>query len=109
MEEGLNSMNLGGERQRMNLVKHLGIKCMLLVVILLTQFYTDSYISRPFTYVDLIAIIIVGCIVIPAFILYEKITERLKTISLAKNLFLAVLAFFIAIIFTGLITGEMKF
>ncbi len=102
-------MDLGGERQRMNLVKHLGIKCMMFVVLLLTQFYTDSYISRPFTYVDLIAILIVGCIVIPTFILYEKITERLKPITLAKDLFLLILAFFMAIIFTGLITGGIEF
>lgn len=93
----------------MNLVKHLGIKCILIMVILLTNFYVDSYISKPFTYTDLIAIISVIPILILDFIFYDKLKKRLKPISLSKEISLLVLALFIAIILTGILTGELQF
>lgn len=93
----------------MNLVKHLGIKCILIMVILLTNFYVDSYISKPFTYTDLIAIISVIPILILDFIFYDKLKKRLKPISLSKEISLLVLALFIALILTGILTGELQF
>lgn len=102
-------MNSGYGVQNMNLVKHLGIKCILIIVFLLTNFYLDSYLSMPFTYTDLIAIIIVIPILILDFIFYDKLKKRLKPISLSKDILLLVLAIFIAIIITGILTGELQF
>lgn len=59
----------------MNLVKHLGIKCALAAVILLTNFYLGSYISKPFTYADLLAAFLVVSILAISFI-YESSVKR---------------------------------
>jgi hypothetical protein len=92
----------------MNLVKHLGIKCILIMVILLTNFYVDSYLSKPFTYTDLIAIIIVIPILIFSFTFYDKLKKRLKPMSSFKDISISVIAIFFAIIFTGILTGELQ-
>ena len=62
----------------MNLVKFFGLQCLLFGIVLLTNFYLDSYISKPFTYTDFIAIIIGLLIAIPVFILYGKLEKRLN-------------------------------
>ncbi len=92
----------------MNLIKHLVIKCILMTVILLTNFYIGSYLIKPFTYVDLIAAIFFVCFVIIDFIIYDRVKKRLKPISLTKDISLLVAAFFIAIIFTGMLTEELQ-
>ncbi len=92
----------------MNLFKHLGIKCILMTVILLTNFYIGSYIIKPFTYVDLIAILFFICFVIISFNFYDRVKKCLKPISLTKDLLLLVAAFFIAIIFTGILTEGLQ-
>jgi hypothetical protein len=93
----------------MNLIKYLGIQCLLIGMIILTNFYLDSYISKPFTYTDLLAIIIGISILIPIFYLSDKLKKRLKSISLFNKISLSILAFFIVIIFTGIITEGIQF
>ena len=93
----------------MNLIKYLGIQCLLIGMIILTNFYLDSYISKPFTYTDLLAIIIGISILIPIFYLSDKLKKRLKYIPLFNKIALSILAFFIAIIFTGIITEGIQF
>ncbi|OCA88645.1 hypothetical protein A8L44_17285 [Bacillus sp. FJAT-27986] len=93
----------------MNLIKYLGIQCLLIGMIILTNFYLDSYISKPFTYTDLLAIIIGISILILTLHLSDKLKKRLKSISLFYKISLSILAIFIAIIYIGLITGEIQF
>ena len=93
----------------MNLIKYLGIQCLLIGMIILINFYLDSYISKPFTYTDLLAIIIGISILIPIFYLSDKLKKRLKYIPFFNKIALSILAFFIAIIFIGIITGEVTF
>ena len=93
----------------MNLVKFFGLQCLLFGIVLLTNFYLDSYISKPFTYTDFIAIIIGLSIIIPIFILSEKLEKRLKPISTFIGISLILLAMFFASIFTAIITGGVQF
>ena len=93
----------------MNLVKFFGLHCLLFCVFILTNFYLDSYISKPFTYTDFIAIMIGLSIIIPVFILSEKLEKRLKPISTFIGISLILLAMFFASIFTAIITGGVQF
>lgn len=93
----------------MNFIKYYGIQFILFGVIILTNFYFDSYISKPFTSIDLIAIIIGVAILILSLNLYNKLKRRLKPIRLFNKILLSVLAIFIATIFIGVLTGEMQF
>ncbi len=93
----------------MNIVKHLSLKCILFVVILLPNFYADDYISKPFTFLDFIAIVFVCSLFILYFNLYDRLENRLNPISLSIDILLLIVAIFIAIIFTGALTGEMQF
>jgi hypothetical protein len=93
----------------MNLIKYFGIQFILFGVIILTNFYLDIYISKPFTNTDLIAIIIGVAILILSLNLYNKLKKRLKPIHLFNKILLSVLAIFIATICIGVLTGEMQF
>ena len=93
----------------MNLVKFFGLHFLLFGVIILTNFYLDSYISKPFTYTDFIAIMIGLSIIIPVFILSEKLEKRLKPISTFIGISLIILAMFFASIFIAFITGGVQF
>ena len=93
----------------MNLIKYFGIQFVLFGVIILTNFYLDSYISKPFTYTDLIAIVIGVAIIILSLNLYNKLKKRLRSIRLFNKVLISVLAIIIATIFIGVVTGEMQF
>ena len=93
----------------MNLVKFFGLQCLLFGIVLLTNFYLDSYISKPFTFTDFIAIIIGLSIVIPVFILNGKLEKRLKPIPVFIVISLIILAMFFASIFNAIITGGVQF
>ena len=97
------------EDENMNLIKYLGIQFVLFGVIILTNFYLDSYISKPFTYTDLIAIVIGVAIIILSLNLYNKLKKRLRSIRLFNEILISVLAIIIATIFIGVVTGEMQF
>jgi len=90
----------------LNIIKYFGIQFILFTVIILTGFYSDSYISKPFTYTDLIAIIIHFAILIVVLNGYFKLKERLMPIHLFNRVLLSLLAFVITIIFIGILTGE---
>jgi predicted PurR-regulated permease PerM len=93
----------------LNLIKYFANQFILFIVIILTGFYSDSYIRKPFTYTDLIAIIIEVSILIVVLNLHEKIKRRLIPIHLIFRILLSVLAIFIATIIIGILTGEMRF
>ncbi|KKI88442.1 hypothetical protein WQ54_31455 [Bacillus sp. SA1-12] len=90
----------------MNLIKYFVIQFILITVIILTGFYSDSYISKPYTYTDLIAIIIYIAILIIVLNGNFKLKEHLMPIHLFNRVLLTLLAFVITIIFTGILTGE---
>ncbi len=90
----------------LNHIKYFGIQFILFTVIILTGFYSDSYISKPFTYTDLIAIIIHFAILIVVLNGYFKLKEHLMPIHLFNRVILSLLAFVITIIFMGILTGE---
>jgi hypothetical protein len=93
----------------LNLIKYFGIQFILFGVIILTGFYSRSYINKPFTFTDFIAIIIEVLILILVLNLNNKVKERLNPIRLFNRILLSVLAIIIATIVTGVLTGEMKF
>ena len=80
---------------------------MSIAVVLLTVFYSDSYISKPF--IDLIAIPIAITMIILVVTLYNKFKKRLEPIPLSNKILLSVVAIFTAIIFVGVVTGELQF
>ena len=90
----------------LNIIKYFGIQFILFTVIILTGFYSDSYISKPFTYTDLIAIIIHFAILIVVLNGYFKLKERLMPIHLFNRVLLSLLAFVFTIIFIETLTGE---
>lgn len=90
-------------------IKYFGIHFLLFCVIILTGFYSRNYIRKPFSYTDLIAIIIEFSLVIVALNLYKRLKKRLPAIHVINKIFLTVLAIFIATFFTGILTGEMRF
>ena len=92
----------------MNLIKQLGLQRIIFSVILLTSFYSDDYIGKPFTFTDFIAIILVISIIIILFKVHDKLEERLAPISTPAYMSILVLAIMIASILTGLLTGEAQ-
>ena len=99
----------------MNWVRFLIYQTLLFIALLLLNGYSDSYISKPFSIVDLIAI----CISVPIFVLiiilisklYRRFSARLR-----NKVLLCVAAFILAIIMIALgenvwfeITGKMLF
>ena len=93
----------------MNHVKYFCIQCTSIAVVLLTVFYSDSYISKPFTFIDLIAIPIAITMIILVVTLYNKFKKSLEPILLSNKILLSVVAIFTAIIFVGFVTGELPF
>lgn len=93
----------------MNLIKYFGLQFILFCAIILTDFYLDNYLGKPFTYVDLLVVIIGASIMFTAVSLNLKYKERLMPIRSFIKILLSVLAIIIATIFVGALTGEMFF
>lgn len=84
--------------------------------LLVLNVYSDKYISKPFTRVDLIAICISAPIAIIIVNLVIKVYLRFNTIRLRNTILLSILAIISAFIFIGLmesiwfeIKGHMLF
>ncbi|MEL3962344.1 hypothetical protein MKZ01_13980 [Lysinibacillus endophyticus] len=69
----------------------------------------DRYISMPFTYTELIAIIIGIAIIILSLNLYFRLKKHIKPIRLFNKILISLLAIIMATIFIGVLTGEMQF
>jgi len=69
----------------------------------------DSYISKPFTLKDLVAIIIGVVVYIIVLNLNDKAKKRLKPVRLVNKILFSILAILIATIIVGVATGEIKF
>ncbi|TYR78831.1 hypothetical protein FZC66_17535 [Priestia megaterium] len=76
----------------------------LVSTLFIINFYVDSYIGKPFTRVDLLAI----CIQIPIFILLinliSKLYSRFSSIRLRTKIFLSILAVLAVILATLVIS-----
>lgn len=92
----------------MNFIKYFFIQLIIFSVIILANFYLDSYINKPFTSTDLIAIII-GIAILVVVFNFNKLKRGLKPIRTFYKVLLSVIAIVIAIIVIGVLTGEMQF
>ena len=93
----------------MILIKYFSIQCTLFSIILLTNFYIGGYIGKPFTYTDLIAILIEITILILAFTLTDKLKRSLKPPKVLNKILLSLFAFIISFSFIGIIIGEIQY
>lgn len=91
----------------MNFIKYFLLRLMLCSVIFLTGFYLDSYISKPFTIIDLISIIIGVVIIYIVLTLYNKAKKGLEPVR--YGILFTLLAILIAAIIIGVLTGEVQF
>ncbi|MGG3622862.1 hypothetical protein ABES25_04775 [Bacillus gobiensis] len=76
--------------------------------IIVIFYLSDEYIDKPFTYIDLIASVIVFISVMLIFSLIEKINQQLSDIHLSNKILLSLLAFVLGFIFVGILFGEIK-
>ena len=93
----------------MNLIKYFSIQCTLFGIILLTNFYIGDYIGKPFTYIDLMAILCEITILILVFSLSDKLKSFIKPPTVLNKILLSVFAFIISFTFIGIIIGEIQF
>ena len=93
----------------MNYIKYFGIQLFKCSMLILTSFYLGSYIEKPFTSTDLIAIMISSVIVFLVFYFYNMVKKGLYPIRKVNKISLSVIAIIIAIIVIGVITGEIQF
>lgn len=91
----------------MHLIKYFVLQFIFCVVVFLTASYLDSYISRPFTFIDLILLVIGLVIYYIVFKLYNKAKKSLKPVR--YEILFTVLAILIAAIIVGVLTREVKF
>ncbi|PEJ56700.1 hypothetical protein CN692_16190 [Bacillus sp. AFS002410] len=91
----------------MNLIKYFVTQLMFCGVVFLTGYYLDSYISKPYTIIDLIALIIGLVIYYIIFTFYEKAKKGLKPVRF--EILFTVITILIAAIIIGVLTGEVKF
>jgi hypothetical protein len=93
----------------LNDIKYFIIQIVLFCVIILIGFFSDKYISKPFSYVDILAIITMVPIFILVLNLGSKLKNRLKPIHILNKILLSISGIIIATVFTGVLTGEMTF
>lgn len=93
----------------MNGIKYFFLQFVLFCIIILSGFFLDKYISKPFTYVDLLAIVITFPILMFFLKLSGKLKNRLTSMRSFNKILLSILAIIIATVFTGVLTGEMMF
>ncbi|PGS45911.1 hypothetical protein [Bacillus sp. AFS041924] len=91
----------------MNLIKYFITQLMFCGVVFLTASCLESYISKPFTIIDLMVLIIGLLIYYIIFSLYNKAKKGLKPVR--YEILFTVLTILIAAIFVGVLTGEVKF
>ncbi|WP_458948987.1 hypothetical protein [Oceanobacillus sp. CAU 1775] len=96
------------EDEEMNNIKYFVIQFVLFGVVIFTNYYLSRYISKPFTLTDLIAIIISISVMISALILYFRFKKNIHPIRLFNKTLISLLAIFFAIIFIGVLIGEVQ-
>lgn len=98
-----------GFKDRMTLFKYVCIQFVFFSVIILANFYLDGWISHPFTYVDLLAIIlgfVAFTLILP---LYVKVIKQLQPIHLVSKSFIVLFVFMLAVTMIGFFTGQLIF
>lgn len=91
----------------MYLIKYFLVQLIFFGVIIFIGFCSDRYISRPFTLIDMISIILYITLLFSVLTLYNKFKKGLKPISLFFRLLFSFLAIIISIIIIGFFIGEM--
>jgi hypothetical protein len=87
--------------------KFLFYEFMLFSSLVIVNHYLDSYLTPPFTKVDLIASIISLCIFVVFFILLGRLYKLFYTISLRNKILLSIPTFIIAGLITGIIMSHV--
>ncbi|WP_223700488.1 hypothetical protein [Sutcliffiella deserti] len=82
----------------MSYMKFFIFQVILFCVILVTNVFTDKYLGRPFTLVDLTAVLISAPIFIGVFILINKLYKTYTSINLKIKIALSITAFISAFI-----------
>ncbi|ALC80467.1 hypothetical protein AM592_01860 [Bacillus gobiensis] len=77
-------------------------------IIIVTFYLSDEFINKPFTHVDLIAVVIVFISVMLIFSLIDKVNKRLHDIHLLNKILFSLLAFVLGFIFVGILFVKFK-
>ncbi|MGM9987203.1 MAG: hypothetical protein ACI35O_08245 [Bacillaceae bacterium] len=100
----------------MNYIKFFFYEFLILTIFLAIHIYLDQFTSKPFTYVDLIAICVELPIWILNFNLLTKLFNHFPMITNRKKIALSIFTFLFAALFLGLsesiyfeLTGKMIF
>ncbi|KIV56492.1 hypothetical protein AM501_04390 [Aneurinibacillus migulanus] len=100
----------------MNQFKFFIYQFLLFIIVLVSNVYSDEYISKPFSYIDFIVMSITLPIHALIFFLIFKIYRHFKTVRLRNKILLSITAFIFAVLFIGLleniwfeIKGKMLF
>ncbi len=100
----------------MNCFKFIAFQFILFVIIIVSNVYQDKYISKPFSYIDLIAMSISLPIHILILFLIFKLYRHFNTIRLRNKISFSIVSFSLAFLFISLleniwyeIKGEMLF
>lgn len=100
----------------MKILKFLSYQFLLLIILLVSNAILDQYISTPFSYIDLIAILIALPLYLLIFYLEFRLFKRFAAVRLPYKIVLSAIAFIFAFILIGLVesvlfetTGKMLF
>ncbi|PEL13566.1 hypothetical protein [Bacillus sp. AFS017336] len=91
----------------MKFIKFFVIQFMLWGVLFLTATYSDRYISKPYTIIDLVTLIISLAIYYIVLTLFDKARKTLKPDR--YEFLIYILPVLIAAIVIGALTGDVKF
>lgn len=93
----------------MNLVRYFSIQFVFISIIIFANFYLDGLISQPFTYIDLLAILIAAALFTLILLLYLRVMRKLQPIRLFSKALIIVFVFILAFTTIGFFTGQMLF
>lgn len=95
------------EHSFVNKLKYFISQFILFSIIIVIAFFSDKYISKPFTYIDLLAIGALASSVILVINLNSKLHNSLLPIRRLYKILFSIMAVILATIFIGLVTGEI--
>jgi len=97
------------EHSFVNQLKYFISQFILFSIIIVIAFFSDKYISKPFTYIDLLAIgaLAISVILIVIVNLNSKLHNSLSHIRKLYKILFSIMAVILATIFIGLVTGEI--
>ncbi len=90
----------------MKYIKFFFFQFILISCLFYINFYTDKYISNPFSREDLIGIVL-GILQIPFFLLIFKVFTRFNFISKTVRVFLSLLSGLFSALIIGMLLGQV--